>query len=282
MKRLEVLKTYKLFINGEFPRTESGRYLQLKNKSGKLIANISSASRKDFRNSVVAARNAFDNWSNRTPFNRGQIIYRIAEMLEGRKSQFVEEIMSLGISKHTALKEIDNAIDFTIYIAGWCDKYQQIISSVNPVSTSHFNFSFAEPMGVVGIISDNNSPFGFLRLMLSVIAGGNCAIVVANEKYPNVAISFSEVLQTSDLPKGVVNILTAKKNELPQHIATHLDVNAIVIATNNDKELSEIKRSSSVNVKRVISVSETELNILSPDLILSTQEIKTTWHPIGI
>ena len=275
MKRLEILKTYKIFINGEFPRSESGRYFTLINQDKKQIANICLSSRKDFRNAVVSARGAFKNWSDKSAFNRGQIIYRIAEMMEGRKSQFIEELIFLGFTKNNATKEVLNAIDKIVYVAGWSDKFQQIIGTVNPVSSSHYNFSIPEPMGVISLISSNDSPFSFLNPMLSAIVGGNTVVVLAPESFPTTSISFSEVLSTSDLSKGVVNILTGKRSELFEHFSSHMDVNAIISSEN--KFLNEIKSLASNNVKRVI----VDNNLTIFDLISSTQEIKTTWHPIG-
>jgi acyl-CoA reductase-like NAD-dependent aldehyde dehydrogenase len=204
--RVPVLKTYKIFIGGQFPRTESGRYYDLTNKQNKVIANICLSSRKDFRNAVVAARGAFLGWSSKTAFNRGQILYRIAEMLEGRKAQFEEEMILMGYTKIKAATELNQSIDRLIYYAGWCDKYMQLFSSVNPVASSHFNFSVPEPMGVVSIIADETTALlGLISVIAPAIAGGNTVIVLASEKLPLCSITFSEVLATSDLPSGVVN-----------------------------------------------------------------------------
>jgi acyl-CoA reductase-like NAD-dependent aldehyde dehydrogenase len=198
MNRLEILKTYKIFIGGQFPRTESGRYYSPMNKKGEALANMCLSSKKDHRNAVVAARKAFASWSERTAFNRGQILYRIAEMLEGRKSQFVEELVKQGATAQKASAEVDLAIDRCVYYAGWCDKYQQVFSSVNPVASSHFNFSALEPMGVVGIIApQTNSLIGLVSTILPVIAGGNSCVVLAAEQLPLCAITFAEVLATA-------------------------------------------------------------------------------------
>ncbi len=283
MPRLEVLKTYKLFIAGQFPRSESGRYYALTNKKGVGLANFSLASRKDFKNAVVAARNAFGGWSARAAFNRGQILYRIAEMLEGRKAQFKEEFILQGISSKEAEKEIDLSIDRLVYYAGWCDKYQQLFSSVNPVATSHFNFSVPEPGGVVSVIAPEESPLlGLVSVMLPVISGGNTCVILASEKFPLSAITFSEVLATSDLPGGVVNILTGSSKELHEHFSSHMDVNALVYCRNNKTEFKTIGQNCSLNVKRCYHWNKDwkkEEN-QNPYLILDLLEIKTTWHPI--
>ena len=229
MERVKVLKTYKLYIGGKFPRTESGRYYKLDDAKGSTIANICLSSRKDFRNAVVEARKAFQGWSARTHFNRSQVIYRMAEMVEGRKAQFVEELIQLGLSKSKAEQEVDQSIDRIVYYAGWCDKYQQLFSTVNPVASSHFNFSVLEPMGVIAAFAPEDSPLlGLLSVILPAIVGGNAVIVLAAEQYPTVAITLAEVLATSDLPGGVINILTGQRNELFEHMSTHMDVNAFV------------------------------------------------------
>lgn len=283
MKRLEVLKTYKLFIGGQFPRTESGRYYQIKNKKNQAIANVCLSSRKDFRNAVVAARGAFNGWSNKTAFNRSQILYRIAEIVEGRKSQLIEELILMGYSKVAALNEVTISIDRLVYYAGWCDKFQQVFSSVNPVASSHFNFSVPEPMGVVSIIVDEALPLlNLISCMAPVIAGGNTCVLLASNAHALSAITFSEMLATSDLTAGVVNVLTGSTDELHSHFSSHMDVNAIVYCGNNAKYLKTIKENCANNVKRFF---HWHLNWLSeetqnPYLIMDVQEIKTTWHPI--
>lgn len=284
MPRLEVLKTYKIFIGGQFPRTESGRYYPFKSKTGETIANMCLSSRKDFRNAVVAARGAFAGWSNRSPFNRSQILYRIAEMLEGRKAQFAEELALQGYSPKAAGIEISTAIDRLVYYAGWCDKFQQLYSTVNPVSSSHFNFSVPEATGVVAIIApEEASLLGLVTAIAPVIAGGNTCIVLASENKPLCAVTFAEVLATSDLPGGVVNILTGKSSELHVHFSSHMDVNAITYWRNDAAEIKSIRENAALNVKRVFIYNN--VNMLAdaaegPYYILDTQEIKTTWHPI--
>ncbi len=279
MSRIEIQKTYKLFIGGQFPRTESGRYYPLKNKKGELIANICLSSRKDFRNAVVAARSAFASWSTRAAFNRSQILYRIAEMMEGRKQQFIDELMLQGASSKAATTELETAIDTMVYYAGWCDKYQQLFSAVNPVASSHFNFSVPEPTGVVAILApENNSLLGLVTSIAPAIAGGNTCVVLASELMPLCAITFAEVLNTSDLPAGVVNLLTGSSQELHAHFSTHMDVNALVTYQNKPDEIKTIQQNASLNVKRVFV--HTAVTTPNPYLIFDLQEIKTTWHPI--
>lgn len=284
MSRINVLKTYKLYIGGQFPRTESGRYYPLEDKKKNVIANICLSSRKDFRNAVVAARGAFAGWSGKTAYNRSQILYRIAEILEGRKAQFLEEMILLGATKTAAEKEIAQATDRLVYYAGWCDKYSQLFSTVNPVASSHFNFSVPEPTGVVAIVAPQDSSLlGLVSVIAPVIAGGNTCIVLASEKFPLCAVTLGEVLATSDLPGGVVNILTGKISELITHMASHMDVNALVYAAKDKAPVKAMKEEATANVKRVYVYSDTDWTTAeaqNPYLILDTQEVKTTWHPI--
>jgi len=282
--RLEVLKTYKIYIGGNFPRTESGRYYLALGPKKEKLANVCLSSRKDFREAVVAARTAFGGWSARAAFNRGQILYRIAEMLEGRKAQFWEELVKQGSTKAQAEAEVNTTIDRLIYYSGWCDKYQQLYSTVNPVATSHFNFSSTEPSGVVSIIApQKDSLLGLVSLMAPVIAGGNTCIILACADKPLCSVSFAEVLHSSDLPGGVVNILTGKVDELAPYFADHMDVNCILCADLNADTKKMIKEKSTLNLKRAYFYEK--INWLSevgqsPYYILDTQEIKTTWHPI--
>lgn len=283
MSRIEVLKTYKLYIGGQFPRTESGRYYPLMNSKKEVIANVSLSSRKDFRNAEVAARSAFAGWSSKTHFNRGQILYRVAEMLEGRKEQFVNELVQQGLTKKQAEVEVQQSVDRWVYYAGWCDKYQQLFSSVNPVSSSHFNFSVLEPMGVVSIIApEKSSLLGLVSVIAPVIAGGNTCIVLASEKMPLCSITLGEVLATSDLPGGVVNILTGTSEELHSHFSSHMDVNALIYCRNKKEEIKLIGENASLNVKRVFYWDKdwTKADSQNPYLIQDLQEIKTTWHPV--
>ncbi len=283
MSREEILKTYKIFIGGQFPRTESGRFYSLTNSKKQAIANICLSSRKDLRNAVVAARSAQGSWAGKSAFNRGQILYRVAEMLEGRKDQFVSELVQQGSTKKQAETEVALSIDRIVYYAGWCDKYQQIFSSVNPVASSHFNFSVPEPMGVVSIIADENtSLIGLVSVIMPVIAGGNTCVILASEKRPLCAVTFAEVLATSDLPGGVVNILTGTASELHAHFSSHMDVNAVVYCRKDAAEKKAIAENASLNVKRSFTWTKNWLleKEQGPYFISDLQEIKTTWHPV--
>ena len=283
-KRLEVLKTYKIYIGGQFPRTESGRYYIPTNAAGKKLANICLSSRKDFRDAVIAARGAVSGWSGRAAFNRSQILYRMAEMLEGRKAQFIDELIQQDSTKAKAEKEVTLAIDRLIYYAGWCDKFQQLFSAVNPVASSHFNFSVPEPTGVVSIIApQNDSLLGLVSVIAPVIAGGSTCVVLASETKPLCAVTFAEVLNSSDLPGGVVNILTGKPAELASWFVDHMDVNATIYCENNSEVKKMIREKSATNLKRITFYDKINWNVnegQSPYFIMDTQEIKTTWHPI--
>jgi len=283
--RVPVAKTYKIYIDGKFPRTESGRFFTLEDKDGNVLANICRGSRKDFRNAVVAARKAFSGWSAASAYLRGQILYRIAEMLEGRKEQFVAELHLQGQSKRRAQKEVDAAIDRLIYYAGWSDKYQQVFSAVNPVSSSHFNFSVLEPTGVVSILSpDDSGLLGLVSNIAPVIVGGNTCVVLASTQMPLCAVSFAEVLHASDVPAGVVNILTGYREELTGQFATHMDVNAVIVCDDDAQVAKDVQYQAADNIKRVIERSDTDWSkeaAQNPYLIKDTQETKTTWHPIG-
>lgn len=282
--RLEILKTYKIYIGGKFPRTESGRFYSPENRNREKLANVCLSSRKDFREAVVAARNAQGDWGSRAAFNRGQILYRIAEMLEGRKAQFIEELIKQDATKEEAENEVLLSIDRLIYYAGWCDKFQQLYSTVNPVASSHFNFSTPEPTGVVGILApQDTSLLGLISVIAPVIAGGNTCIVLASYNKPLCAVTFAEVLNSSDVPGGVVNILTGKMAELSSYFAEHMDVNALVFCEKDADTQKMIQEKASMNLKRVIlfnKINWQSANGQSPYMIMDTQEIKTTWHPI--
>tara|TARA_B100000003_G_scaffold206935_1_gene223422 strand:+ start:5856 stop:6719 length:864 start_codon:yes stop_codon:yes gene_type:complete len=285
-KRINVQKTYKLYIDGKFPRTESGRYIKWQSPKDSSIVNICRGSRKDFRNSVVAARTAVNGWSGKTAYNRSQIIYRIAEMLEGRREQFIAELAMQGSTKSQAEKEINFSIDRLIYYAGWADKYQQIFSRVNPVSIPYFNFTIPEPTGVVAAIASNESSLlGLVSIIAPALSGGNTIVILASESKPLCSISFAEVLHSSDVPDGVVNILTGQVEELLEHFSSHMDVNTIIYCGDNNKRIKTIKMNAALNVKRVILYSDKDLlkeSSQDPYYILKTQETKTTWHPIGV
>jgi len=286
MKRIDVLKTYKIFIGGKFPRTESGRYSQIKDDAGELLANMCLCSRKDFRNAVVVARKAQKKWQSTSALNKGQILYRIAELLEGRKAQFIDELMMTGSSRKQAKAEVELSIDRLIYYAGWSDKFQQIFSSVNPVSSSHFNFSTLQPMGVISVIAPNDfSLLGLISVVAPLIVGGNSCVVLASEINPMISISFAEVINTSDVPHGVVNILTGKRKELVSHFASHKDVNAIIYCGDSNEEIYEIEMLSVENLKRVKIYKRIDWerkNGQSPYFIEKFQEIKTIWHPTKV
>jgi acyl-CoA reductase-like NAD-dependent aldehyde dehydrogenase len=285
-QRLPIVKTYKLYIDGQFPRTESGRYYVLTNSSGESLANVCLASRKDFRNSVVAARKAFDGWAGKSAYNRGQILYRIAEMLEGRREQFVAELISMGSARRDAEVETDRSIDHLVYYAGWADKYQQLFSCVNPVSSAHFNFSLPEPVGVVSVVAPEASGLlGLVATIAPVIVGGNTSVVLASHSKALSAATFGEVINSSDVPAGVVNILTGVRDELVDHMSSHMDVNAILYCQDSAQEIATVQTNASLNVKRVTCLEPQaclDQQAESPYRILDFQEIKTTWHPIGL
>jgi len=287
--RLDVKKTYKLYIGGKFPRSESGRYLPAKSAAGGHLDNFAHASRKDFRDAVVAARAAVHGWSKATAYNRGQILYRAAEMLQNRAAELVNEVArSTGASATKAKREVTLAIDRLVYYAGWTDKYQQIFGSVNPVATSHFNFTIPEPTGVVVVLTpDEPSLLALVSLVAPVILSGNAAIAVASERFPLPAATFAEILATSDLPGGVVNILTGKRAELISHIAGHLDVNAIVDGAGNVDLSTKLQAGTAINLKRYANRSPAPADwftakVENPYWILDTVEFKTAWHPIGV
>jgi len=285
--RLPITKTYKVFIGGKFVRSESGRYYALKHPgSDQTLANVCQCTRKDFRDSVVAARNAQGTWAGASAYNRGQILYRIAEMLEGRDEQFVAEMVQQGIAQAAAQLELIASIDRLTYYAGWADKYQQVFSSVNPVASSHFNFSILEPVGVVSILCPPQSALlGMISTIAPSIVGGNTVVALAPRDLPLSAATFAEVLATSDVPAGVVNILTGERSELLEQFASHMDVNAVIYCGDDEAERGAVRAKSSLNVKRAISYDRKDWltdDAQNPYFILDTQEVKTTWHPIGI
>lgn len=285
-ERIQVNKTYKLYIGGQFPRSESGHYYKVYGNGKAFLANACRASRKDFRDAIKAARNAFGSWSGRSAYNRGQILYRIAEMMENRRSQFMEELTAIGYSNAEAKADIDAGIDRLIYYAGWSDKYHQVFGTVNPVASAHFNFSMPEPMGVVALFAPENSPLlGLISVIAPAMVGGNTVAALSSESYPLPSITFAEVLNASDVPGGVVNILTGIREELAEHFSTHMDVNALMYSDKLPLEMKKmIDENASLNVKRIIKrqiedwySDESE----SPYFITDLQETKTTWHPVG-
>jgi acyl-CoA reductase-like NAD-dependent aldehyde dehydrogenase len=269
--RVEVRKTYKLFINGEFVRSESGRAYRFDGN-----VNIPRGSRKDLRDAVRAARAAVSGWAARTAMNRGQILYRAAEMLDGRRAQFVE---LLG-SARAAHKEVDDAVEALVWYAGWTDKLAQVIGATNPVSGPYFNFTIPEPTGVVGIVAPEEPALaGLVRRMAPALCGGNALVVLAPEETPLPALTLAEVLATSDLPAGVVNVLSGYRKELLPWLASHMDVNAIDVAGCIPDEVTEIEKAAADNVKRVVKHAPEEM---SPYLITAFMEMKTVWHPVGV
>ena len=286
MSRLGINKTYKLYIGGKFPRTESGRYYSVNNAKGNLIANLCLASRKDFRNAVVSARKAQNSWSDTTALNKGQILYRIAEMLEGRKAQFINELTEQGETEINAKTEVELTIDRLVYYAGWSDKYQQLFSTVNPVASSYFNFSNLEPVGVVAIIApENTGLLGLISVIAPAIVSGNTVVVLASENLPMTSISFAEVLNSSDVPNGVINILTGHKDELLSHMASHMDVTAIIYCGKENDRIKTISELASNNLKRTVFYKKkdwTNEQSQSPYFIEKTLEVKTTWHPTSV
>jgi len=285
VSHLAVAKTYKLFIGGGFPRSESGRTYQARDNDGNFMANAALASRKDLRDAVVAARKGYAAWSKATAYNRGQVIYRIAEMLEGRKAEFVELIMvSTGVSPKIATADVEASIDRLVHYAGWTDKLAAVLGSANPVSSPYFSYSAPEPTGVVGILAPSGSPLlGLISVIAPVITGGNVSVVVAAETDPCVAITFAEVVATSDVPAGVINILTGRITELAPHLAAHADVNALDL-TGADAELrASLEEAAAETVKRVYVPRGQPDFAAAPGTarMRAFLEIKTVWHPTG-
>ncbi len=280
MSRIDVNKTYKLFIGGAFPRSESGRVYEIKGANKKFIANPAQASRKDLRDAVVAAKSAASGWANATAFNRGQILYRIAEIMQGRSEQFADEICLLeGVSNKVAKLQVDEAIDTWVWYSGWCDKLFSISGSQNQVSGPFYNFTTPEALGVVAVFAESKpSLLGVVRTLAPVIAAGNSAVVIASESYPLSAITLGEVLATSDLPAGVVNVLTGKVSELAPWVGSHMEIDGVDVAGLSKKQEDEIKLVGADNLKRIHRFSTTN----HPERILSFMEHKTIWHPIGI
>ena len=280
MSRIDVNKTYKLFIGGTFPRSESGRVYEIKGANKKFIANPALASRKDLRDAVVAAKSASSGWANATAFNRGQILYRIAEIMQGRSEQFIDEICLLeGVSNKAAKLQVEEAIDTWVWYSGWCDKLSSVSGSQNQVSGPFYNFTTPEALGVVAVFAESKPPLlGVVRTLAPVIAAGNSAVLIASESYPLPAITLSEVLATSDLPAGVVNVLTGKVSELAPWVGSHMEIDGVDVAGLSKKQEDEIKLVGADNLKRIHRFSTTN----HPERILSFMEHKTIWHPIGI
>jgi acyl-CoA reductase-like NAD-dependent aldehyde dehydrogenase len=290
-ERIGVRKTYKLYIGGAFPRTESGRAYEVFGARGELLANACRGTRKDIREAVRAARQAFGGWASKTAFNRSQILYRIAELMEGRRDQFVAEVMATeGVGRPRATRLVDASIDRWVWYAGWADKYPQLVGTVNPVAGSYFNFSVPEPTGVVGIIApEASSLLGLVSRLAPVIVSGNAAVVISSETRPLPAVTLTEVLATSDVPGGVVNLITGLRRELVGHLAGHMDVNALDAFGAATEERAALEEVAVENVKRFSRPPAAGLDrydwladaAQSPYLIGEFVEIKTVWHPIG-
>ena len=280
MSRVDINKTYKLFIGGAFPRSESGRVYEVKGSNKKFLANPALASRKDLRDAVVAAKSAQAGWAGATAFNRGQILYRIAEIMQGRSEQFTEEISALeGVTSKAAKLQVEEAIDTWVWYSGWCDKLSSVAGSQNQVSGPFYNFTTPESLGVVAIFAESKpSLLGAVRTLAPVLAGGNSAVLIASEAYPLPAITLGEVLATSDLPAGVVNILTGKTSELYPWVGSHMEIDGVDVAGLSKKQEEELKLVGADNLKRITRFS----TINHPERILSFMEQKTIWHPIGI
>jgi acyl-CoA reductase-like NAD-dependent aldehyde dehydrogenase len=284
MSRLPITKTPKPYVGGAFIRSESGRTFPIKDADGNFFANIPQCTRKDLRNAVEAAAKAGPGWAKRTAYNRGQILYRLGEMLEARRQEMADE---LGTSKAAALREVDTATDRLIYYAGWADKYEQVLGNVNPVASAHFNFTVSEPMGVVGVITpDSPALLGLVSLIAPIIVSGNTVVALASEQMPYPAILFGEMLATSDLPGGVVNVLTGFRKELVPTFATHTHLRGISAAANAE-ERKALRLGAAESVKRVrFSELDSDAgwfddNAQSAYAIRDFLEFKTTWHPIG-
>ncbi|HUR83392.1 MAG TPA: aldehyde dehydrogenase family protein [Thermoanaerobaculia bacterium] len=287
--RLAVRKTYKLYINGEFPRTESGRYYAVKGKGGELLANACRGSRKDLRNAVVAARKALGGWSGKTAYNRGQILYRIAEVCESRAAELVDELRRQGSPAADARREVDAVIDRWVYYAGWSDKFVQLYGSVNPVAGPYYNFTVPEPTGVVGLIApEEPALLGLVSRVAPAIVGGNTVVAVTSEKQPLAAMTMGEVFETSDVPAGVVNLLSGIKSELIPWMAAHMDVNAIDTTGVDAGAIATVQKTAAENVKRVVHFDAAKIGwddarrSQGPYAIFDFQESKTVWHPIGM
>jgi acyl-CoA reductase-like NAD-dependent aldehyde dehydrogenase len=281
--RLAVRKTYKLFIGGAFPRSESGRVYPVLCRGGALLGNAAQASRKDARDAVSAARAAAGTWSGATAYNRGQVLYRVAEMLEGRAAQFTAEVAAAeNIREPKAGQQVDAAIDRWVWYAGWPDKVAQVAGGANPVAGPYFNFSVPEPTGVVAVIAPQESSLlGLVSVVAPVIATGNAAVVVASQDRPLPAISLAEVLATSDLPRGVVNLLTGSTAELAPVLAGHMDVNAIDVTGVAGADRAELERLAADNVKRVFAAEQDWAAPPTTQRMLAFLETKTVWHPMG-
>jgi acyl-CoA reductase-like NAD-dependent aldehyde dehydrogenase len=286
MSRIDVRKTYKLYIGGQFPRSESGRSYVVNDAKGRLVANAAQASRKDARDAVVAARAAFGGWSGKTAYNRAQVVYRIAEVLEGRREQFEAELRAAeGITPARARTYVDASIDRLVWYAGWADKITQVVGNANPVAGPYFNLSTPEPSGVIAVVAPRGPLLGLVSVVAPLIITGNTVVVIASQDNPLTAITLGEVMATSDLPGGVVNVLTGSQTEIAPWLASHMDVNGIDLTGVEDVELAtELEVAAADNLKRVRRPGPDTDWLAEPGLDRMTQflETKTVWHPIGV
>jgi acyl-CoA reductase-like NAD-dependent aldehyde dehydrogenase len=283
-ERLSVRKTYKLYVGGAFPRSESGRSYPVRDRDGEVAARAARASRKDLRDAVKAARKAFPGWVAATPYNRGQVLYRVAELMEGRRAQFVDEVRRGGADDPE--REVDAAIDRWVWYAGWSDKIHHILGSVNPVAAPYFNFTIPEPTGVVGVVAPAEpSLLGLVSRVAPAVISGNAAVVLASEPWPLPAVTLTEVLATSDVPGGVINVLTGHRSELVPWLAGHMDVNAIDTSGVPEDLLAKVEELAAENVKRVVHPDGDgdwfSPRAESPYAVTAFMEMKTVWHPIG-
>tara|TARA_B100000446_G_scaffold69797_1_gene66269 strand:- start:685 stop:1530 length:846 start_codon:yes stop_codon:yes gene_type:complete len=277
--RLPVAKTYKLFIDGAFPRSESGRTFPVHGPDGTLLANAARASRKDLRDAVRIARAAQEGWAARTAYNRGQVLYRVAEMLEGRRAELATLLSDTGLATEAAEEEVEASIDRWVWYAGWSDKVHHVLGTVNPVAGPYFNFTVPEPTGVVGLVASGRPALlGLVSRLVPAIVGGNAVVVVTGGDASLIAVTLGEVLATSDVPAGVVNILTGDRAELLPWLISHLDVNAVDLTGADDDLEAEVVAGAAANVKRVVFGDVEEE---SPYAIADFMEMKTLWHPIG-
>jgi acyl-CoA reductase-like NAD-dependent aldehyde dehydrogenase len=285
---IDVRKTYKLYVNGSFPRSESGRTYPVHDTRGRLVANAVLGSRKDMRDAVVAARGAQSSWAKRSAYNRAQILYRVAEVMQGRREQFVAELRH-GLSPTTAAREVDTAIDRWVWYAGWADKYAQIAGASNPVDGPYFNFTVPEPVGVVGIVCPDDAPLlALVSRVAPCVVSGNTCVVLASERWPLVSITLAEALATSDVPGGVINVLTGRRSEIVPWMAGHADVDTIDLTgcTGDHALVVAAEQAAAQSVSRVVRATPREARWTdeasqSPYTIGSFVEYKTVWHPKG-
>ncbi|MBC7632492.1 aldehyde dehydrogenase family protein [Aeromicrobium sp.] len=287
MTRIDVRKTHKLYIGGAFPRSESGRTFEAVDATGGFIANMALASRKDGRDAVQAARKAFGGWSTRTPYNRGQVVYRIAEVMEGRRDQLISQLRQAeGLTEKKAITYVDAAIDRVVWYAGWADKYVQALGNANAVSGPYFNLSTPEPTGVVAIVAPRGPLLGLVSVIAPAIATGNTVVVIASEQHPVPAVTLAEIMATSDLPGGVVNILTGTAAEIAPWLASHMDVNGLDLAGVDDPDLAvSLEVAAADNLKRVLRAPTSAVDWLDEPTLTRLEafvETKTVWHPIGV